>query len=95
MGKCENIHEHQWVRKAGLLRDDNEEDGATADEDIRRPYESDTDEEEEECVGFESDDKADRVADKAILSLFISDTEEEEFSGFSTQEGDDATEIYG
>ena len=47
-------------------------------------FESDTDEEEEEFVGFESNNKGERVADKAILGLFVSDTEE-----------DDDTEISG
>ena len=38
--------------KAGLLRDDNEEDSTPADEDVRRQFKSDTDEEEEEFIGF-------------------------------------------
>lgn len=39
--------------------------------------------------GFESDNNGERVADEAILGLFVSDTDEEDFGGFSTQEEDD------
>lgn len=44
----------------------------------------------EEFIGFESDEgETGRVADEAILRLFLSDTEDEDFGGFSTQEEDD------
>lgn len=73
-------------RKAGLLRDE-EEDAATA-EAFQRLFDSDSD--EEEFVGFESDiERERRVADEATLSLFVSDTEDEDFGGFSTQEEDE------
>ena len=72
-------------RKAGLLRDE-EEDAATA-EALQRLFDSDSD--KEEFVGFESDYEGVRsVADKATLSLFVSDTEDGDFGGFSTQEED-------
>ena len=72
-------------RKAGLLRDE-EEDAATA-EAPQRLFDSDSD--EEEFVGFDSHNEGDRgVADEATLSLFVSDTEDEDFGGFSTQEED-------
>ena len=71
-------------RKAGLLRDE-EEGAATADEALQRMFDSDTD--EEEFVGFESDNEGE--GDEAILGLFVSDTEEEDFVGFSTEEEDE------
>ena len=58
-------------------------------------YESDTEEEEEEFVDFESDMKVERLPDEAILGLFVSDTDEEDFGGFSMQEEDDDTRING
>ncbi|KAI4814369.1 hypothetical protein KUCAC02_003565 [Chaenocephalus aceratus] len=68
-------------RKAGLLRDE-EEDAATA-EALQRLFDSDSD--EEEFVGFESDNEGERrVANEATLSLFVSDTEDEDFGSFST-----------
>ena len=68
-----------------LLRDE-EEDAATA-EALQRLFDSDSD--EEEFVGFDSDNEGERrVADEATLSLFVSDTEDEDFGGFSTQEED-------
>ena len=71
-------------QKAGLLRD--EEDATTA-EAPQRLFDSDSD--EEEFVGFDSDNEGERrVADEATLSLFVSDTEDEDFGGFSTQEED-------
>ena len=72
--------------KAGLLRDEEEEDPATA-EALQRLLDSDSD--EEEFVGFDSDNEGERrVADEATLSLFVSNTEDEDFGGFSTQEED-------
>ena len=68
-------------RKAGLLRDE-EEEATTVDKAVQRMFDSDTD--EEEFLGFENE--GDTVADKAILRLFVSDTKEEDFGGFSTQE---------
>lgn len=76
-------------RKAGLLRDE-EENAATA-EALERIFDSDTD--EEEFFGFESDEGETRkVANEAILRLFLSDTEDEDFGGFSTQEEDEDEE---
>ena len=86
MEECQNIHDHRKVPKAGLLRD--EEDAAAGSaETLQRLFDSDSD--EEEFVGFESDNLGERrVADEATLSLFVSDTEDEDFGGFSTQEED-------
>ncbi|KAK5869129.1 hypothetical protein PBY51_010083 [Eleginops maclovinus] len=71
-------------RRAGLLRDE-KEDTATA---LQRVFDSDTD--NEEFFGFESDNEGEtgRVDDEATLSLFVSDTEEEDSGGFSAQEED-------
>ena len=72
-------------RKAGLLRDE-EEDAATA-EALQRLFDSDSD--EEEFVGFDGDNEGESAAREATLSLFVSDTEDEDFGGFSTQEEDE------
>ena len=80
-------------RKAGLLHDEEEgadEDGAAVAA-ILRMFESDSDTDEEEFLGF-SDHERERVANEAILSLFHSDTEEDDFGGFSTQDEDENEE---
>ena len=55
-------------------------------------FDSDTD--NEEFFGFESDNEGEtgRVADEATLRLLVSHTEEEDFGGFSAQEEEDDDE---